>query len=97
MAYQMLPPREYRTLKALRRGEVVDLDGIRLVMDGDGKVRQPGDLYIAERNTGPKLLVVKSVTMAPCDCCVAWVNPTTTDYNFDGPECVRVRETEECE
>ncbi len=46
--------REYRTLNALRRGEVIDIEGIELKMD-DGEIK-PGDLYVAERNTGPKLL-----------------------------------------
>lgn len=85
---------EYRTLKMLRRGETIHLDGIRLVMDGDGKVRQSGDLYVAERNTGPKLLTAESLTMASCGCHISWVNPTTLDYNFDHYECIKVREAE---
>jgi hypothetical protein len=51
--------REYKTLKALRRGEVVDLDGIKFKMiPGEIKV---GDLCIAERNTGPHLLEAATI------------------------------------
>ena len=80
--------REYLTLQALRRGEVVNLDGIKFVMD-EGDLR-PGDLYIAERNTGPKFLTVERVVMYGDS--IDYVVPTTNDYGYDGGECVKVKE-----
>lgn len=77
--------REYATLKALRRGETIDLEGIKLVMD-EGEI-QPGDLYVAERNTGPKLLTCKRVDEED-----DWILPTTNNYSYDIGECVKVRE-----
>lgn len=82
--------REYRTIKALRAGEVIDLDGIKLIMDA-GEIK-PGDLYIAERNTGPKLLTAREIVMLECGCCVDYIHPTSPDYSFNGYECVKVRE-----
>ncbi|MDP2668984.1 MAG: hypothetical protein Q8P07_04085 [bacterium] len=76
---------EYRALEALRRGETIDIEGIKLKMaDGDLCV---GDLYVAERNTGPKLLTVKSFGR---DC----VFPTCSAYAFDIWECVKVCEAD---
>lgn len=78
--------REYATLKKLRNGEDVDLGGICLVMD-EGEI-QPGDIYVAERNTGPHLLTAKEINRER-----GWIVPTTTnDYSFDIGECVKVRE-----
>jgi len=92
--------REYRTIRALRNGEVVDLGGIKFKMDvdDDGKEReiQKGDLYVAERNTGPKLLEAEKV-VGPGEGPKGyggWIQPTTTDYSFDTGECVKVVEAE---
>lgn len=92
--------REYRTIRALRRGEVVDLGGIKFKMDVDenGKEKEirKGDLYIAERNTGPKLLEAAEV-VGPGEGpngYGGWINPTSNDYNFDTWECVKVVEVE---
>lgn len=74
---------DYSSLRKLRAGEVLDLDGILLKMD-EGEIRA-GDLYIAERNTGPKLLTAKKVDRG-------WIEPTTIDYSFDLHECVKVCE-----
>ena len=80
--------REYSTLKALRRGEIVDLGGIFVEMD-EGEI-QPGDLYIAERNTGPKLLIAREINLE-----TGCVFPTEFgQYAFDIYECVKVREAE---
>ena len=49
---------------------------------------QPGDLYLAGRNTGIKLLTCKIVEPYPRD----WIVPTTMDYSFDTRECKKVRE-----
>ena len=87
-----------RTIRALRRGEVVDLGGIRFRMDTDedGKEREikEGDLYIAERNTGPQLLTAAKVVLpgqGP-NGYGGWIQPTTIDYSYDLPECVKVVE-----
>jgi len=78
--------RAYETLNKLRRGEVIDIEGIKLKMD-DGDIK-PGDLYVAERNSGPKLLTAKKVDLQ-----VGCIFPTTWDaYAFDLYECVKVCE-----
>ncbi|MEK9180102.1 MAG: hypothetical protein AAB897_01680 [Patescibacteria group bacterium] len=80
--------REYRTLKALRSGAVVDFGGILLEMD-EGEIRS-GDLYVAERNTGPHLLTAREVsTEHGC------IHSTCTAYSFDIGECVKVREVQQ--
>ena len=68
------------------KGEVVDIGGIKFKMDGDGKVRV-GDLYIAERNTGPHLLECRKVNEE-----LGCVYATTPAYPFDTNECVKVCE-----
>lgn len=85
MRYYTHPGHE--TLDKLRRGEIVNIDGIDLIMDGDGTVL-PGDLYIGARNT---------VRLLTCEAIDEWkglVWPTTTDYPFNIGECVKVREAE---
>ncbi len=75
--------REYAALKILRDGGVLDLDGIKLKkIDRELK---PGDLYVAERNTGPKLLTVQEIANNA-------VFPTCNGYAFDIGECVAVEE-----
>lgn len=72
----------YQTLKQLQNGKIIDLKGIKLKMDlGELQI---GDLYIAERNTGPKLLTVKTITDGI-------VYPTTLDYPYNLLECVKVK------
>lgn len=92
--------REYNTIRALRRGEVVDLSGIKFKMDVDenGEEREirEGDLYIAERNTGPKLLTAAKVVKSgegPHGS-GGWILPTSMDYPYDIPECVKIVEVE---
>jgi hypothetical protein len=70
------------TIIALKNGDPVVLEGLVFVKD-EGEL-QPGDLYIAERNTGPHLLTVKRVEIGA-------VFPTTPDYPFDIDECVKVQ------
>jgi hypothetical protein len=88
----------YETIKALRWGEVIDLDGILLKMDVDenGLEREigPGDLYVAERNTGPKLLTAERVVAQgeSENGFGGWIEATTMDYSYDIPECVKVVE-----
>lgn len=76
---------DYRTIRALERGEVVDLGGI-LVRKDEGEI-QPGDLYVGERNTGPHLLTAKRVSSE-----IGCIFPTCDAYPYDLKECVRVRE-----
>ena len=77
--------REYKTLTALRNNEIVNLDGLRFrIAKGEIKV---GDLYIAERNTGPKLLTAKFINIES-----GWIGATTHDYPFNIDECVKVEE-----
>ena len=88
--------RTYRTVMALRRGEVVDLNGIKFKMDvdenGQEKEIRPGDIYIAERNTGPHLLTAAKV-FRPGE--GGFIQPTTfLDYFFDTGEGVKVIEAE---
>jgi len=75
--------RDYKTLKALCRGEAVEIDGSYFKMDGNGEVAV-GDFYIAERNTGPVLLQAKLIDRR------GWVEPTTMNYSYDTPECIKV-------
>lgn len=85
--------RRYPTLTALRAGEVVDLGGILVEMD-EGDIKN-GDLYVAERNSGPHLLTARKVVWCTCGCgAIDFICPTTVDYPFDGHECVKVREVE---
>jgi len=91
MAYKQFGMREYPTFNALLKGEEINFEGVKLKMDGDGKVRQ-GDLYVAERNTGPKLLTAREIVMSECGCCISYIIPTSSDYCFDGTECVKVCE-----
>lgn len=81
---------KYRVIKALRAGEVVDLEGIRLVMD-EGEI-EPGDLYVAASNTGPKLLTAREVVRLERGDGIDFIHATTPDYSFDGSDCVKVRE-----
>jgi hypothetical protein len=90
------------TLKKLRDGGVVDLCGIFFEMD-EGPI-QEGDLYIAERNTGPQLLTAKKVVMCECagcetsclDSCYTnlpdYIIPTCAAYPYCYEECVKVKE-----
>ena len=71
---------EYK--KALRAGEIVEIEGLKFRMiPGD---LQPGDTYIAERNTGPKLLTVKTVNPR------GWIQSQESAYSFDTWECVKI-------
>ncbi|MBI2057970.1 MAG: hypothetical protein HYT63_03245 [Candidatus Yanofskybacteria bacterium] len=82
--------REYKTLKALRRGEVIDIEGIKLKMD-EGEI-QVGDLYVGERNTGPHLLTAKEVVMLDDGNGINFIFSTCNAYPYDGNECIKVCE-----
>lgn len=81
---------EYPTLKRLRAGESVEVEGVLVKMAG-GAIKA-GDDYVGERNTGPKLLVAKEVVTKPWGdhTVIDYIHPTTIAYSFDGHECVRV-------
>jgi len=86
-----MPEREYQAINCLRKGEVLDLGGIRVKMDvdengGEKEIRE-GDLYIGERNTGPHLLIAREVKMGS-------VFPKENAYPYDIGECVKVVEAE---
>jgi hypothetical protein len=87
--------REYKAIRALRDGQVLDLEGLRFRMDvddsGKEKTIQAGDLYIAERNTGPQLLTALKVVQEE-SCAGGFVIPTTNNYPYDVSECVKVVE-----
>ena len=78
-------PREYKTVRALRQGEIVDVGGIQVKMD-EGDIK-PGDMYVAERNSGPKFLTALEV-----DNELGCIFPASNDYPFDIGECVKVCE-----
>jgi len=80
-----------KTVAALKKGEIIDFEGIMLKMaDGDIKT---GDLYIGERNQGPKLLTAEKIVPSECGC-HGYIIPTGFDsYVYDFPaECVKVQE-----
>ncbi|MBI4120776.1 MAG: hypothetical protein HY457_00770 [Parcubacteria group bacterium] len=77
---------QYPTLKALRSGKTVDIGAGTMVKMAPGNI-QVGDLYVAERNTGPKLLTCKSVNEEG-----GWIIATTLNYPYDIGECVKVEE-----
>lgn len=78
--------REYAALRALRNGEILEIEGVQFRMiPGDIEV---GDWYIAERNVGPKLLTARKIEMSgeyP-----NWIVPIEMAYCYDWHECVRV-------
>lgn len=74
--------REYPTLNKLDRGETVEVEKV-LVRKIEGSL-QPGDLYVGERNQGPRLLTCKEVHPE------SWITPAETAYAYNTWECVRV-------
>ncbi len=77
----------HETLRQLRNGRVVSLDGLLLVMVGDGEVAA-GDMYVGARNT------VDIYTCKSVDTQRGWVNPEGVGYPFDTYECIKVREAD---
>lgn len=72
----------------LRVGGTVEIEGVVFIKDGSGIV-QSGDSYIAERNSGPKLLTAKEIDPR------GWIVPTEIAYCFEEWECCRVRLAED--
>lgn len=73
------------TLKRLRAGETVEVEGIPVRMIGESDHLHPGDLYVGERNEGGKLLNVLEVNHT-----FRWVASQQTAYSYDLHECVKV-------
>lgn len=73
------------SIEILQKSNVFNFEGILFLKD-DTKL-EPGDLYVAERNSGPKLLTVKKI-----DHKNMLVIPTNCEYPFNFDECVKVRE-----
>ncbi len=61
----------------------VMFEGVELKLD-DTPIK-PGDLYLAERNTGPKLLTCREVS-SQFQC----IHPIEIGYSFDTWECRKV-------
>lgn len=78
-------------LSRLRDGETVDFEGAPIRMQAgksDGRLLAVGDTYMAERNSGPKLLTVRRVRRDPG---TGWVEAEESwSYSFDLHECVGV-------
>lgn len=79
--------REYKILKALQRGEIIDFEGVK-IRQAKGRLK-PGDTYIAERNTGPKFLTVKEIKMTNHGL-PDFVVPFENEYCFDYWECCKI-------
>ena len=82
----------------LRDGQIVELEGVKLKMipgKETGATLEPGDTYLAERNSGPKLLTVNYIVDEDYAHrwglkFSGWVVPTGLSYSFDFHECVGV-------
>lgn len=74
--------RPYTYLNMLRNGDSLDLGGITVKMVSG--LLKPGDLYVAERNTGPQLGIVAMVH----DSFIRAKDPMM--YSYDIWECVKV-------
>ena len=81
--------REYTTLKRLRAGEVIEIEGVQVRMV-EGEIL-PGDWYVGERNAGPKLLTAFVLAKDPPD---IYIIPRENAYAYDIGECVKVTLTE---
>lgn len=66
----------------VRKGEVVSLDGFTITIR-PGNI-EPGDTYLAEKNTGPKLLTAKGIHPR------GYIIPEEFAYPYDTCDCVRV-------
>lgn len=77
-------PKDRRVTLADLAASAVEL-GLRLVDDPI----QPGDLYLAGRNTGVHLLTCKSVEMTAYGT-ADWINSVEIAYAYDAGECRKV-------
>jgi hypothetical protein len=61
-----------------------EFEGCTIVLDDEPSPFEPGDLYLAGRNTGPHLLTVRQEDDR------GWVVPVENVYCFDTYECRKV-------
>lgn len=89
-------------LTDLRDGKIVNFHGIDLIMD-EGKIC-PGDIYLAERNTGAKLLTARIVDpniIHPIDQIETSLKNKDgsvfkfPEYSYDTRDCVKVKEVKQ--
>lgn len=70
----------------LRRAiEAGEFEGVPFKVTGEGSDIEPGDTYLAERNSGVKLLTCKEHNRVK-----NWIVPVEDAYLFDTWECVRI-------
>lgn len=76
----------------LREKGEVEFEGMKLRYLGEWRDLKPGDIYVAERNSGPKLLTVREVkeTFGDENQWVGAVFPVEVAYPYDLSECVKV-------
>jgi len=81
-------------VRKIRADKEIEFEGmiLRLIPGKEyGNDLEVGDTYLAQRNSGPKLLTVKEVHMKPEARYTNWVVPVEKDaYSFDLHECVGV-------
>lgn len=68
---------------ALVAGEI---EGVPFTLVGDWRTLEPGDSYLAQRNSGLKLLTVKRVDVDKIGC----VFPQEMAYPYDLHECFKI-------
>jgi hypothetical protein len=81
----------YTERDALRRGETIDFEGVKLRMvpgKDNGRLLEPGDTYFAQRNSS-NLLTVDRIREDDGEY-IGWVVPVEVAYSFDYGECVGV-------
>lgn len=65
--------------------DALEFEGVKFKVTGTGDDIQAGDTYLAERNTGVRLLTCRSVPMH-LDC----IFPVENAYAYDTKECVKI-------
>jgi hypothetical protein len=84
----------HRIQNEIREKGEVEFEGmtLRLIPGKEyGSRLEPGDTYVAERSSGPKLLTVQEVLLtSPDGKYSGWVVPVEPAYSFDLGECVGV-------
>lgn len=74
----------------VRNNGSVEFEGATLYLDPNkttGEFLEPGDTYVAERNSGPHLLTVKQNRDGVYQ---RWIEPVEDAYSFDWNECCGV-------
>lgn len=68
----------------LQNTNIVNIEGVNIEFS-DEPPTQKGDIYVAERNVGPKLLTVRSI-----DKINGIVHPQEMAYSYDIRECRKI-------